>query len=36
MLGYRFGGVAPIVERGTVESEAALANFINLAVDPLP
>jgi len=36
MLGYRMGGVAPIVERGTVESETALANFLSLAVDPLP
>jgi len=36
MLGYRMGGVAPIVERGTVESQRALENFISLAVDPLP
>lgn len=36
MLGYRLGGVAPIVERGTAESQTAFANFINMAVDPLP
>ena len=36
MLGYRFGGVAPIIDRGTVESETAFANFLSLSVDPLP
>ena len=36
MLGYRFGGVAPIVERSTVESQNAFENFISMAVDPLP
>ena len=36
MLGYRLGGVAPIVERSTMESQAALDHFINMAVDPLP
>jgi multicomponent Na+:H+ antiporter subunit C len=36
MLGYRLGGVAPIVERSTVESQTALDHFINMAVDPLP
>ncbi|MFC1780724.1 sodium:proton antiporter [Planctomycetota bacterium] len=36
MLGYVSGGVAPIMDRGTVESEAAFVDFLNLAVDPLP
>jgi multicomponent Na+:H+ antiporter subunit C len=36
MLGYRFGGVAPIVDRGMVESQSAWSSFTNFAVDPLP
>jgi multicomponent Na+:H+ antiporter subunit C len=37
MLGYRLGGIAPIVERSDVESGAKLINsFLNSAVDPLP
>jgi len=33
MLGYRQGGVAPIIDK---ESQAALSNFVNSSVDPLP
>jgi multicomponent Na+:H+ antiporter subunit C len=33
MLGYRHGGVAPIIDK---ESQAALSNFVNSSVDPLP
>lgn len=37
MLGYRFGGDAPIIDRSMVESGTALsAGFLNNAVDPLP
>jgi multicomponent Na+:H+ antiporter subunit C len=36
MLGYRLGGVAPIVERSTAESQDAFAKFVSMAVDPLP
>ncbi len=31
MLGYRIGGIAPIVKEGR-----ALGNFVNNSVDPLP
>ena len=41
MLGYRSGGVAPIVERGDAAETAAgqmivAGEFINASVDPLP
>ena len=38
MLGYRAGGVAPIVDSGFLESgtEGVTAAFLNTAVDPLP
>ncbi len=34
MLGYRFGGVVPIVEKNSIES--GMQQFINTSVDPLP
>ena len=34
MLGYRFGGVAPIMEKDSLES--GIQQFINTSVDPLP
>jgi multicomponent Na+:H+ antiporter subunit C len=34
MLGYRFGGVAPIMEKDTIES--GMQQFLNTSVDPLP
>ena len=34
MLGYRFGGIAPIVEKNYIES--GMEQFINASVDPLP
>ena len=34
MLGYRFGGVAPIIDKGQLE--AGMEQFINSSVDPLP
>jgi len=37
MLGFRFGGVAPIADRTMVESGTTLTDsFLNSAVDPLP
>jgi len=37
MLGYRFGGIAPIVDRSAVESGTKLiSSFVSSAVDPLP
>ena len=38
MLGYRFGGVAPIVDRSTVEAGTTtpISSFLSSAVDPLP
>ena len=38
MLGYRFGGVAPIVDKGQLDLETGqiAAGFLNSAVDPLP
>jgi multicomponent Na+:H+ antiporter subunit C len=37
MLGYRTGGVAPIVERANIGPDGALAGqFISASVDPLP
>ena len=37
MLGYRLGGVAPIVDRSAIESGTTLtSSFLNSAVDPLP
>jgi multicomponent Na+:H+ antiporter subunit C len=38
MLGFRMGGVAPIVERGdfNAESGKVLAGFLSASVDPLP
>ena len=34
MLGYRFGGVAPIIDRSHLGP--AMEQFINTSVDPLP
>ena len=34
MLGYRFGGSAPIIDRGQLE--AGMGQFISSSVDPLP
>ena len=34
MLGYRMGGVAPIIGRSDLES--GLGGFVNKSVDPLP
>ena len=38
MLGYRTGGIAPIVEKAHIESATAqvMAGFVNSSVDPLP
>jgi multisubunit Na+/H+ antiporter MnhC subunit len=38
MLGYRIGGIAPIIDKTYLESGKGqiAANFINSAVDPLP
>jgi len=36
MLGYRLGGVAPIIDSGHLESETAFTQFLSSAVDPLP
>ncbi len=38
MLGYRFGGVAPIVDKGQLDLETGqiAAGFLNSSVDPLP
>ena len=38
MLGYRFGGVAPVVERGDLiaETNRVADTFLNTSVDPLP
>jgi len=38
MLGYRLGGVAPIIDKGQLESGTGqiAASFINSSVDPLP
>ena len=38
MLGYRSGGVAPIIQKGDVVSAAGAVDsvFINSSVDPLP
>jgi len=36
MLGYRFGGSAPIIDRSQLEAEQVAASFINNSVDPLP
>lgn len=38
MLGYRTGGIAPIVEKGQIDSATAqvMAGFVNSSVDPLP
>jgi len=38
MLGYRFGGVAPIVEKGQLDlgTGQITAGFLNSSVDPLP
>lgn len=38
MLGYRAGGVAPIIDKTYIESgtDKVVANFVNTAVDPLP
>jgi multicomponent Na+:H+ antiporter subunit C len=38
MLGYRLGGIAPIVEKGDLESgaEQIAASFLSSSVDPLP
>ncbi len=38
MLGYRFGGIAPIVDKGQLDLETGqiAAGFLNSSVDPLP
>lgn len=37
MLGYRFGGVAPIIDKGQLEAGiAGMEQFISSSVDPLP
>ncbi len=38
MLGYRFGGVAPIIDQGQREAGTGqiTAGFLNSSVDPLP
>ena len=38
MLGYRFGGVAPILSRSDIDSTTGqiMAGFLNNSVDPLP
>ena len=38
MLGYRFGGIAPIVDKGQLDlgTGQIAAGFLNSAVDPLP
>ena len=38
MLGYRFGGVAPIIDKGQLESgtNQITASFLSSSVDPLP
>ena len=38
MLGYRFGGIAPILSRGDVNNETGkiMQSFLNTSVDPLP
>jgi len=36
MLGYRFGGSAPIIDRSQLEAGQVAASFINNSVDPLP
>jgi multicomponent Na+:H+ antiporter subunit C len=38
MLGYRAGGVAPIVGRGELDSVSGMvkSSFVNSSVDPLP
>ena len=38
MLGYRLGGVAPIVDRSAVQAGTTTltSSFLNSAVDPLP
>ena len=38
MLGYRIGGIAPIIDRGQLDTETGqiAASFLNSSVDPLP
>ena len=38
MLGYRIGGIAPIIDKGQLESgtNQITAAFLNSSVDPLP
>jgi multicomponent Na+:H+ antiporter subunit C len=38
MLGYRFGGVAPILSRSDIDSQTGqiMTSFLNNSVDPLP
>jgi multicomponent Na+:H+ antiporter subunit C len=38
MLGYRFGGVAPIIDKGQLElgTNQITASFLSSSVDPLP
>jgi multicomponent Na+:H+ antiporter subunit C len=38
MLGYRFGGIAPIIDKSQLETGAGqiAAGFLNSSVDPLP
>jgi len=38
MLGYRFGGIAPIIDKGQLDSgtDQITAGFLSSSVDPLP
>lgn len=36
MLGFKQDGVAPIIDKTHLESQAAMAGFISNTVDPLP
>jgi len=38
MLGYRAGGVAPIVDKGHIQAASGMlkSTFVNASVDPLP
>jgi len=38
MLGYRAGGVAPIIDKGHIQAASGMlkSTFVNASVDPLP
>ena len=38
MLGYRFGGIAPIIDKSHIEAGTGqiMTSFLNSSVDPLP